>query len=143
MLGVAVRLFVRQRHGMADHMSHLPKLMRLAALGVHLALYGLLIGLPLLGWATTNAHSLSVRFLGVIPLPFLAEVDSELADQLSDYHVLGAWMLLGLVGLHTVAALYHHYIRRDTVLWAMLPERADTLVERSPKSLNISVGLPD
>jgi len=28
-----------------------------------------------------------------------------------------------LIGLHAVAALYHHYIKRDNTLTRMLPER--------------------
>jgi cytochrome b561 len=36
---------------------------------------------------------------------------------------LTANVLLILIGLHAAAALYHHFIRRDAVLAAMLPER--------------------
>jgi cytochrome b561 len=126
LLGVAARLYVRQRHGMADHMHGLPVLMRMAASATHWCLYALLVGLPLLGWASTNAHNLNLHFLGVIQLPTLAAVDSELADQLSDYHVLGAWILLGVLTMHIGAALFHHFIRRDSVLWAMLPDLPDS-----------------
>ena len=31
--------------------------------------------------------------------------------------------MLALVGLHVVAALYHHYVRSDGVLKRMLPGR--------------------
>jgi len=123
--GVALRIGVRLRFGMANHMSGMPWLIRLAAVSAHWLLYGLLLGLPLLGWATTNAHNLPVSFLGLISLPSLVGDDGELADQLSDFHVLGAWALFGLVILHGAAAFYHHYIRRDRVLWAMLPGRTD------------------
>ena len=41
-----------------------------------------------------------------------------------DVHVLLAdYGLLTLVGLHVLAALYHHFIRRDGVLQRMLPGR--------------------
>jgi hypothetical protein len=30
---------------------------------------------------------------------------------------------LGLIGVHALAALYHHYIRRDDVMRKMLPFR--------------------
>jgi cytochrome b561 len=130
--GVAARLYVRQRHGLVNHMHGLPVLMRLAAQASHWCLYVLLVGLPLLGWASTNAHNVNLRFLGVVQLPTLAEVDSELADQLSDYHLLAAWMLLGMLTMHVGAALFHHYIRRDTVLWAMLPEKPESLPVMAP-----------
>jgi cytochrome b561 len=134
LLGVAIRLGVRLRYGMADHMSGLPWPMRFAATATHWCLYGLLIGLPLLGWATTNAHNLQVQFFGLVDLPTLIGVDAELADELSDNHILGSWMLLGLVALHAAAALYHHFIRRDRVLWAMLPG-ADGAVPVRPTEL--------
>ena len=132
LLGVAARLYVRQRHGLADHMHGLPVLMRMAAVASHWCLYALLVGLPLLGWASTNAHNINLHFLGLVQLPTLAEVDSELADQLSDYHVLAAWMLLGMLTMHVGAALFHHFIRHDSVLWAMLPERPESRPVMAP-----------
>jgi cytochrome b561 len=132
LLGVAMRLYARQRYGMADHMSDLPKPMRLMAGAVQICLYSLLVALPLLGWATTNAHNLPVRLFGLIPLPLLAETDAELADQLSDYHVLAAWALLALVSMHAAAALFHHFIRRDAVLLAMLPSRENAAATAKP-----------
>ena len=135
MLAVAARLYVRQRHGMANHMHGMPPLLQLAAKGAHWMLYAALVALPILGWAATNAHNLSVRLFGLIPLPWISEVDSEWADTLSDYHALGAWILLGMVVMHVGAALFHHFIRRDKVLWAMLPEKTPALPELSPGAL--------
>jgi hypothetical protein len=34
--------------------------------------------------------------------------------------------------MHAGAALFHHFIRRDTVLWAMLPEKTNALPVLSP-----------
>jgi cytochrome b561 len=60
--------------------------------------------------------------MGVIPLPALVEADSDLADNLTDAHVMLAWSMLALIVMHIAAALWHHYVRRDGVLIAMLPE---------------------
>ena len=89
----------------------------------HGLLFGLLIALPLLGWALSSAHGITVALLGAVPLPKLVTPDSELADTLSDYHVWLAWGLLVLVGMHVAAAAWHHFVRRDAVLRAMLPGR--------------------
>jgi cytochrome b561 len=35
--------------------------------------------------------------------------------------VLTSYVLLGLVGLHAAAALYHHFVLGDRVLVRMLP----------------------
>ena len=135
MLAVAARLYVRQRHGMANHMKGMPPLLQWAAKAAHWMLYAALVALPLLGWAATNAHNVGVRLFGLIPLPWITVVDSEWADTLTDYHSLGAWILLGMVVMHVGAALFHHFIRRDAVLWAMLPEKASKLPELSPSAL--------
>ena len=49
--------------------------------------------------------------------------DRPLAAQLSSVHVFLGYALLALIGLHAAAALFHHFIRRDDVLNAMLPTR--------------------
>jgi len=106
---------------LADHAGDMAALLRWGARAAHIALYGLLIALPLVGWALTSAHGVSLNLLGVVQLPMLTAVDSEFADTLSDYHILLAWGLLALVGAHAAAALWHHYWRKDPVLSAMLP----------------------
>jgi cytochrome b561 len=35
--------------------------------------------------------------------------------------LLAEYGMLGLVGLHALAALYHYFVRRDRVLQRMLP----------------------
>jgi cytochrome b561 len=60
---------------------------------------------------------------------------------LSDYHTLGAWLLLGMLVMHVGAALFHHFIRRDTVLWAMLPEKSPALPTLAPEALRARRGI--
>jgi cytochrome b561 len=139
---VALRLAARARHGMINHMESMPWPIRAAATGTHWALYGLLVTLPLLGWASTNAHNLPVRLFGLVELPALAVVDSELADELSDHHALAFWALLGLVCAHAGAALYHHFVRRDAVLWAMLPGQSEPPKTATPPGETTHVGKP-
>jgi len=121
---VWIRIMVRLTMKLADHSNGMHALMHLAARGAHVLLYGLLIALPVVGWALTSAHDIPLSFLGVIHLPKLVAADSELADTLSDYHVWLAWGLLAAVAIHVAAALWHHFIRRDAVLDAMLPGRS-------------------
>jgi len=118
---VWIRIMVRLTMKLADHSHGMGAFMRLAAQAAHVLLYGLLIAIPVVGWALTSAHDIPLFFLGVIHLPQLVSADSELADTLSDYHVWLAWGLLAAVALHVAAALWHHFIRRDGVLRAMLP----------------------
>jgi cytochrome b561 len=46
-----------------------------------------------------------------------------LAKQAMVAHELVAYLLVALVALHALAALFHHFVRRDNVLNAMLPGR--------------------
>ena len=89
---------------------------------VHLALYGLMIGLPLLGWLTLSAADKPIPFFG-LELPALIGANKELAGEFKELHetlaVAGYW----LIGLHAAAALFHHYVRRDGTLLRMLPQR--------------------
>jgi len=96
---------------------------RLAAEGAHLGMYALLFSLPLLGWALSSANGKVVSFFGVVTLPPLVEQDEDLGDALAEYHETAAWLLLALVGVHAAAALFHHFVKRDQVLRAMLPGR--------------------
>ena len=52
-------------------------------------------------------------------LPSLVPTGSSLGHSLGDVHGLLAWVMLGLIGLHVVAGLYHHFVLRDGVLRRM------------------------
>jgi superoxide oxidase len=120
-LGVVFRLAVRFAVGLADHAADMHVLLRWAAWLTHIVLYGMLIAVPVLGWAASNAHDVKLNLLGSIPLPNLVHADSDLSDTLDDYHKWSTWALGGLVLMHVAAALWHHYFRKDSVLTAMLP----------------------
>ena len=117
------RLLVIATVGMANTSADLPQGMRRIAKAVHAFLYLLLLAIPLLGWALTSAHNTPLKFLGMLPLPGLVQANADRADTLSSLHALAAWTLLFAVMAHSVAALYHHYVRRDEILAAMLPDR--------------------
>jgi superoxide oxidase len=88
----------------------------------HLALYVLMIALPLIGWLILSAGGDPVPFLG-FELPPLIGANSELAEQLEDTHELIARLGYGLIGIHALAGLIHHYVTRDAALAPMLPAR--------------------
>ena len=89
---------------------------------MYLALYTLMIGLPLLGWLTLSAAGKPIPFFG-LELPALIGADPSRAGQIKELHetlaVAGYW----LIGLHAAAALFHQYVRRDGTLQRMLPGR--------------------
>ena len=92
---------------------------RIATL-VHLALYGLMILLPLTGWLTLSANGETVAWFGQT-LPALVGPSRGLAHTLEDVHEAIANAGYFLIGLHAAAALFHHYVVRDNTLRLMVP----------------------
>jgi len=87
---------------------------------VHLALYVFMIGMPVLGWLILSGEGKTIPFYGM-ELPALIAKNKELAENVEDIHKTIAEVGYYLVGLHTLAALYHHYLVKDNTLRRMLP----------------------
>ncbi|HKB58877.1 MAG TPA: cytochrome b [Gallionellaceae bacterium] len=99
-----------------------PAWQQLGAKLLHLALYAFMIVMPLLGWALLSASGKHIPFFG-LDLPPLLGADKALAKTLKEIHETLGNAGYFLIGLHTLAALYHHYVVHDNTLLRMLPER--------------------
>lgn len=99
-----------------------PRIATLARAG-HVALYALLLLVPLSGWLMSSAKGVQTVWFGVWPIPDLISRDKALGDLLGRVHLLLNWALLSLVAGHAIAALKHHLIDRDDTLMRMLPSR--------------------
>lgn len=89
---------------------------------VHIALYALMIALPLLGWLTLSAEGEQIVWLG-LELPAITGTNEGLAEQSEELHEAIGKAGYFLIGVHTAAALLHHYLLRDGVMDRMLPPR--------------------
>lgn len=118
---VAVRLLIRWQAGRTPNITPAISLWqhRLAQ-GMHIALYLFMIVMPLLGWLTVSAKGAPISIFGV-QLPLLLASDKALAGTLKEIHETIGTIGYYLIGLHAVAALYHHYVKRDNTLTRMLP----------------------
>jgi cytochrome b561 len=67
-------------------------------------------------------------------VPSVMAGDKPLTALFHQIRALSAWVLLGLIGLHILAALFHRFVLRDEVLQSMLPWRAATAAADAPKS---------
>jgi cytochrome b561 len=101
----------------------MPRWQRISAHTGHALLYGLMLAVPLSGWAYSNASGYPVVYLGRIPLPDLVDRDKVLAAQLVEVHGTMAVLLAVTAALHVLAALEHHFIRKDRTLRRMLSWR--------------------
>ena len=95
---------------------------QLSAKLMHLALYALMIAMPIIGWLLLSASGKSIPFFG-LELPALIGENKDLAKQIKELHEFFGTAGYFLIGLHTVAALYHHHVKHDDTLTRMLPER--------------------
>lgn len=99
-----------------------PGWQRKSAAIVHLALYVLMIGMPLLGWLILSARGRPIPFFGV-PLPALIGESRSVGRLLREIHEVAGNAGYFLVGAHAAAALFHHYVVGDNTLRRMLPGR--------------------
>lgn len=88
----------------------------------HVALYVLLLAMPLLGWALLSGEGKAVIWFG-LELPALIAPDKVLAESLKELHATVGTAGYFLIGFHALAGLYHHYVQRDNTLLRMLPAR--------------------
>lgn len=126
MLGLTVfvlvwlRLFARLAGRVPPIVPSPPQWQLRAAHSLEFAIYGFLIIMPLLGWLIVSAEGDTAFFFG-LGLPHLIGANRALAKQLEDIHGLIGNVGYGLIGVHALAALLHHYILRDNTLKRMLP----------------------
>jgi cytochrome b561 len=114
-----IRLVVRLQYGAPPLPADLPEPMKLGAQLSHYALYGLMIIMPLLGWAMLSAAAYPVVLYGGIRLPSLLPQSDSLHTLLWNAHYYLAFVFFAVVLLHIAAALFHALIRRDGVFEAM------------------------
>ena len=116
-----VRLGWRLTHREPPPEDGLPPWQNLTAHIVHYLLYALLFAIPVLGWINASWRGMPIVMFG-LELPQLVATRAPGWGWTGDVHgLMSNYLMLALVGLHVVAALYHHYVLHDGVLKRMLP----------------------
>ena len=87
---------------------------------VHWALYGLLLIVPLFGWIGVSLFP-ALTIFDLFNLPALTGPNEEAAKRVLALHGWLAMLLMLAIAGHIMAALSHHFIRKDGVLRRMLP----------------------
>ena len=75
------------------------------------------------GYVSLAAAGKSVSFFWVVAITPLAPLSGRLSQIALAAHLVGEFLIYGLVVLHVAAALMHGFIRRDGILERMLPPR--------------------
>jgi len=106
---------------MPEWPSAMGGLQRLVARITHLALYALMLVVPITGWIMSSAGKYPLTIYGLFDWPKLAVTKgSPLAEAAGEGHEVLGFLMAGLVVLHVAAALHHHFVIKDNVLRRML-----------------------
>jgi len=110
--------------------ANMPKWERIAAKASHYLLYGLILAIPLTGWAVVSSSPLGLptMWFGLFEwphLPFLVDLPradkAVIRPQIFEVHSILATVLLYVFVVHVFAALKHQFWDHDAVLKRMLP----------------------
>jgi superoxide oxidase len=126
MIGLAVWVLVMARFWW--RLTHKPPQLppevgsfsRRLATPVHLLLYLLVFITPILGIVTFIWHGRVFDF-GLFSVDFGVKKNRAIFHPTEDIHGYLAYALFTLAGIHALAALWHHFVQRDSVLRRMWP----------------------
>ena len=116
---VVVRLLWRSTHPAPELNLRMPAWQERVMKLTHVALYLLMVAIPVVGWLMSSAKGYTVNYFGLFELPDLVEKDKALGHTLKEVHEWLANSLMALVGLHILAALKHQLIDKDGLLSRM------------------------
>ena len=95
----------------------------LAARLSHIALYLLMIAVPVSGWLSASTSIVPWKLWWLVPWPRIAGPSKDLHELAEELHEGLIWALVAVLALHVTAALYHHFVKHDPVLRRMLRAR--------------------
>ena len=126
-LGIAILILVVVRfvNRLINPPPPLPATMsraeRLAATASELAMYGLMLVLPLVGWGMLSAARYPIVLHGSVHLPFILPHNAVLYAVLRKAHTILAYLFFLTFMAHVGAILFHTLIVRDGMLRRMAP----------------------
>ena len=115
------RIAERHRHTPPGIMPPLEGALRTAATLSHYLLYAFLFVQPVLGLLTVLIEKGSLPIpLTQLLIPSPLPVSEDLAESLEDIHKLLGTIFYYVIGLHVVAAIWHHFVRKDNTVKRMV-----------------------
>ncbi len=118
---VVLRVVWRAITGAPPYAEPLGRLMRAAAHGGHVALYALMVALPVSGYLTSSAGGHEVSWFGLFALPNVVGANRAVDEAGGQAHYLFAWAIGITLVLHLATVVWHARVKRDTVLTRMWP----------------------
>jgi cytochrome b561 len=116
-----VRIAWRFLNGRDPSPVPMPHAQRVAAATGHGLLYVLILAQPLTGWIMSSAGGHPTSFFGLFEFPMLAAENHDAHEFYEEVHESVFLVLVTVAALHALAALFHHFVRKDDTLRRMLP----------------------
>src|ERR1700733_10170604 len=124
LLLMVVRLVWRGINPVPALPADTPRWQRIAARVSHGALYGVTILVAMLGWAHSGARKPDYGdWFGLFRVPQFTSTDKASANFYENLHIYSAYALLALIAIHVAAAIWHHFVKRDSVTARMIDGR--------------------
>jgi len=118
---VVVRFVNRLLNPPPPFPATMSRLERRAATMSELAMYGLMLVLPLVGWGMLSAARYPIVLYGSVHLPFILPHNALLYAVLRKSHTILAYLFFFTLMAHVGAILFHTLIVRDGMLRRMAP----------------------
>jgi cytochrome b561 len=121
LLLMVIRLVWRGLNPVPAPPSDAPRWQRIAARISHGALYAVTILVAMLGWAHSGAHKPDYAdWFGLFRVPQFTSTDKASANFYENLHIYLAYALIALIAIHVAAAIWHHFVKRDSVAVRMI-----------------------
>lgn len=115
---ILARILWRLLHSPPPLPSFMPAWQRTAARANHIALYALMLTMPLSGYIASNFSKYGIKFFNAVKLPPWGADDHRVYALFNSIHVVAAYVFVALIALHVLAAL-RHAAQHDRVLSRM------------------------
>ncbi len=117
---LSLRLLWKLSNTQPAHVESIPRWQATASTVTHWGLYLLMFAQPLSGILMSQSFGYPVPFFGLFDLPMLVEENKAVAKLVHEAHEI-IWILLAAIATaHALAALHHHFVRKNDVLRRML-----------------------
>ncbi len=90
----------------------------------HGLFYVLLFAMPVSGYVINSAANFPLNVFGLVQVPNVVPESEQVTEAAKWVHATLFWFFAGLISVHIVGALRHHFVLKDGILRRMLPGRS-------------------
>ena len=116
---VTIRIVWRLLNPAPRPLRSVSKAQRATILVGQLLMYALMVCIPISGWIINSAANFPLQWFGLFEIPPIAQPSLSTEEYAKTAHLVLVCTLGAIVFIHTLAALNHHFIRKNDVLKRM------------------------